>query len=356
VAGKARYPGGSKERVRRAGDNVRNGVATKEDMDVIDLWRASHRPVLNTFQAILRNRTRGKEIFVAQRHNRRDTIFDKLTRYPSMQLSRMDDVAGCRLIFNSIEELYKFRAIFHCAHFKHKRRNDVDKYDYIKSPNARTGYRGVHDVYEYNVNSQYSEMYRGLLIEIQYRTKAQHAWATCVELVGFITENQPKFQKGDHRFTRIMQLASEIIARAFENAKSSLPDISDDEIVREFIALDEEVGFIKILRGVNASDRSLSKNKNIILIFNQDGDLELRSFRDSTDALTALFKLEQEGSGRDIVLVRGDSTEEIRFAFKSYFSDSSDFVSLIRQGCRVLSGKELVSAKGRRPGGRIKRI
>jgi len=265
-----------------------------------------------------------------------------------MQLHRMDDVAGCRLIFNSIDELYQFRYEFHKAHFNHRRKNDDDKYDYIKFPNKNTGYRGVHDVYEYNVNSQYSEFYRGLMIEIQYRTRVQHAWATCVEVVGFITQNQPKFQKGDIRFTKIMQLASEIIARAFEGCKSSLAEMSDEDLVKDFVNLDGEIGFIKILRGINASDSGVSKNKNIILIFNQDGELELRSFRDSTEALRALFKLEQESEGRDIVLVKADTSEEIRFAFKSYFSDASDFIALIGNGCRILSGKELVSAKGKR--------
>jgi putative GTP pyrophosphokinase len=86
------FPGGSKSRVNRAGENVRNGNATSDDLRVIDEWRAAHRGVLNTFQAILRNRTRGTGITVAQRHKRKRTIFDKLLRLPGMQLARMDDV------------------------------------------------------------------------------------------------------------------------------------------------------------------------------------------------------------------------------------------------------------------------
>ena len=93
------FPGGSKSRVNRAGDSARNSSASLDDLSVIDEWRSAHRPVLNTFQAILRNRTRGKDITVAQRHKRKRTIFDKLLRLPRMELSRMDDVAGCRLIF-----------------------------------------------------------------------------------------------------------------------------------------------------------------------------------------------------------------------------------------------------------------
>jgi hypothetical protein len=116
------YPGGSKSRVSRAGAAVRRGDPSSEDLAVIDIWRAAHRPVLNTFQAILRIRARGANIVVAQRHKRKRTIFDKLNRLPRMELARMDDIAGCRLIFPTIEDLYAFRVKVHAARFKHKRR------------------------------------------------------------------------------------------------------------------------------------------------------------------------------------------------------------------------------------------
>ena len=44
----------------------------------------------------------------------------------------MDDIAGCRLIFDDIQSLHEFRESLHKAKFKHKRRNETDKYDYIK--------------------------------------------------------------------------------------------------------------------------------------------------------------------------------------------------------------------------------
>jgi putative GTP pyrophosphokinase len=128
---KQRFPGGSRKRVNRAGDAVRAFDATNEDMRAIEEWRSAHRHVLNTFQAILRTRTRRTDVIVAQRHKRRRTIFDKLQRFPDMQLSRMDDVAGCRLIFQSVERLEGFRTQFHQARFRHKRRNEPDKYNYM---------------------------------------------------------------------------------------------------------------------------------------------------------------------------------------------------------------------------------
>ena len=102
-----KYPGGSKSRVNRAGNNVRNDITTQDDLKVIEEWRAAHRGVLNTFQAILRTRTKGTNVTVAQRHKRKNTIFDKLQRIPGMQLARMDDVAGCRLIFRNADSSSK---------------------------------------------------------------------------------------------------------------------------------------------------------------------------------------------------------------------------------------------------------
>jgi hypothetical protein len=254
-----------------------------------------------------------------------------------MQLARMDDVAGCRLIFKNVQELNEFREAFHKARFKHKRRNDPDKYNYIKNPKS-TGYRGIHDVYEYDVNSESGKSLAGLYIEIQYRTLVQHAWATAVEVVGFITENQPKFQQGDKRFEHEMALASEILARAHEGLKGPFPEKNDRDVLEEFLAIDSELSLLKTLRGLNQAKSEVSNKRNTILIFSDKGELEIKSFRDATDALRALFELEEKMPHSDIVLVRADSSDEIRLAFRNYFSDASEFIRLIDSACAKLSG------------------
>jgi len=66
----------------------------------------------------------GRRIEVAQRLKRRRTIIDKLRRYQGMQLARMDDIAGCRLIFPDIESLHKFRDQVHRARFNHVLKNE----------------------------------------------------------------------------------------------------------------------------------------------------------------------------------------------------------------------------------------
>ncbi|MDR3714294.1 MAG: RelA/SpoT domain-containing protein [Puia sp.] len=332
------YPGGSKSRVTRAGAAIRAKTQTVDDFITINIWRAAHKPVLNTFQAILRNRTRRTNIVVAQRHKRQRTIFGKLLRYPAMELARMDDVAGCRLIFPSVDELYTFRRNFHSAHFKHKRRNDVDRYDYIKKP-KETGYRGIHDVYEYDVNSISGKGSKGLLIELQYRTFAQHAWATAVEVIGFITESQPKFQEGDKRYQTAMIYASEIIARAHERMTSCLPDLPNEVILHRFLELDHELGLMNLLRGLNAADAQVIAKKNVILMFSGDEKLQTLSFANEQEAIRTLFRLEDENPGKDIVLVRANSSDDVRTAFRNYFSDAREFISLVNSGLIDLASK-----------------
>lgn len=332
------FPGGSKSRVDKAGNNIRNKNFTHEDIEIIETWRAAHRRVLNTFQAILRTRTKNRNISVAQRHKRRSTIYNKLLRFPGMQLSRMDDVAGCRLIFKTIDALYEFRENFHKAEFSHTMKNELDKYDYIKKPKD-TGYRGIHDVYTYDVRSVSGKSLKGLYIEIQYRTLIQHAWATSVEIIGLVTESQPKFQSGDGRYITAMAYASEILARYYENKFGPFPKLSTIDVISNFSKLDNELALLKKLSGLHRSKEEISSKKNIILIFSSDGGLKTMSFEYATNALRTLFHLEKAQPESDIVLVRADRSEDTRIAFRNYFSDAKDFIKLITEAIKSLTAK-----------------
>jgi hypothetical protein len=175
-------------------------------------------------------------------------------------------------------------------------------------------------------------------------------------VIGFITENQPKFEKGDDRYNHSMALSSEILARAYENKKGTFPEKSDIEIVHEFLAIDADLGLLNVLRGLNTASAEVSENRNSILIFHESSELEVRTYRSATEALAALFELEKELPGTDVVLVKADTSEEIRFAFKNYFSDARDFIRLVEDGCQQLSGKKQIQAKSRtkRSSGRAK--
>jgi putative GTP pyrophosphokinase len=75
-----------------------------------------------------------------------------------------------------------------------------------------------------------------------------------------------------------MALASEILARAYENRKGPFPDVDDREVVARFLSLDKEIALLPTLRGLNAANREVSDKRNAILILSKKGDLEVRTF------------------------------------------------------------------------------
>lgn len=134
-----------------------------------------------------------------------------------------------------------------------------------------------------------------------------------------------------------MSLASEILSRAHEGMTGPHPDLSDKELLENFEVLDNDLHLVRTLTGLNSSETTDTRNRNSILIFKPDSSLEVRSFKEATDAMKELFRLEKESPELDIVLVKADSNEEIRLAFKNYFSDAKDFIRLLLAGQKALA-------------------
>ena len=335
MAKKDRLPHwGSKGAINRAGEALRRRSVTSGQTLCLESWRIAHRYVIHSFEALLRARAKQyEEVEVAQRLKRRTTIVDKLSRYPRMELARMDDIAGCRVIFPTVESLHDYRNKVHKAKFKHLLRNEKGKYDYLLSPTDR-GYRGIHDVYEYRARQKKPTYYNGLMIEIQYRTQVQHAWATAVELVTQLTENEPKFNRGDPRHIRLFVLASEMLARAHEAMNSCLAEIGNKELVEEFDSLNEELQVMQMFFNLHLhkwadEEAKAKKAAHVILQLNTTGDLTYHHFDLELEASRALLELEKANPEDDIVLVGASTAKEIASAFRNYFRDVGAFIGYI---------------------------
>lgn len=321
----------SKGAVTRAGTALAKGHGSAEDRDVVNNWRNSHAYILNTFQANLRDYMRrhdGMGITFAQRLKRLNTILDKLSTGRANDLATMHDLAGCRLIFDSIEEIQEFRESFHTTRAKHVR-DDQDRYDYIARPKA-TGYRGIHEVYRYASQSVGGQSYSGLKIEIQYRTRTQHAWATAVEISDLLDGARIKFdQNANPRRERLFVLASEYLARTRENQTGACPDIDDASLCREMQELERELGVIHTLDMARRSATIIPQKKNIVLHF-RDGELIAKGFSSGPKAMAYRDEVEKLHPADDVVYVTAQSTGAIADAFRNYFRDAQDFVESIR--------------------------
>lgn len=332
-----KVPWVSKSRLNRAGEHLRDvDLLLDEDLIILEEWRAAHKHLLNSFQSILRNRRRKRDIVIAQRLKRRWAIADKLAREPKMRLARMDDVAGCRLIFPSIKTLNNFRhEMLTKTRFKHERRNEEDRYNYIDNPKS-TRYRGIHDIYIYRTDSVEYQFADGLMLELQYRTKPQHAWATAVEVITRITENQPKFGRGDSRYQEYFRLTSEIISRTQESMVSCCADLSNDELLEMFYDVDRETGIQHILQSITVSNIAEAFGGNVILRYAKEGELNLHAVPPGKSPTELYFELEEQYKEDDIVLVKADTFAEIRTAYRNYFSDTQEFLQYVSDGCDQL--------------------
>jgi hypothetical protein len=170
----------SKSSVDRAGAELRDWWFAPGDVDElppfgpIDLLVAFRAE----FQIPMKKVTVGLRQFVArecapevpvtvgQRLKRGPQIVRKLTRHPTMKLSRMQDIGGCRAILQGehdevrrVEERIERNWVI--KHRKH----------YTLEHPAPSGYRGLHIVVERD----------GRLIEIQLRTPREHEWAEAIE-------------------------------------------------------------------------------------------------------------------------------------------------------------------------------
>lgn len=247
---------------------------------------------------------------------------------------------GCRLIFPTLKELQLFRGEFQWARFNHQRRNNLDKYDYIKRPKP-LGYRGIHDIYEYQTSSVKGAPLKGLLLELQYRTRCQHAWATSVEIMTHLTGFEPKFNRGDQNHIEFLRLASEVIARTCEDMRSCFPDMRDAEVAQAFESVEEELHLMPVMRQMRPSEETDTGTRTevFILQIGPDQSLKIHEYPNRGAAAPAYFKLEKEFPHDDIVLVTAESFAEMRDTFRNYFYDVREFVRLVDEGCKALKSR-----------------
>jgi len=142
--------------------------ALRDAIDVITKYRAMHEYPLTKVTLGVRQMI-ATELGPAasrpgQRFKRMPRILLKLHRFPHMRLSQMEDIGGCRAVFQSLNDL---RAVERRIR---RRWSHARVTDYIEQPKA-DGYRCLHVV----------EKRDGRLIEVQLRTALQHTWAETID-------------------------------------------------------------------------------------------------------------------------------------------------------------------------------
>ena len=305
---------------------------------VVGNWRSAHAFPLNALQNGLRQHIGRVKISatVSQRLKRIPSTVAKLRRFSNMKLSRMQDMGGCRGVVDTVDEVRELQRCYHRSRTKHQ---PVNGRDYIEEP-KESGYRGVHLVYRYQSAS--NQVYNGLLIEIQLRTRLQHAWATAVETAGAFLGQALKSSEGERDWLRFFALVGS--AFAMDEGCAGVPGTPPDPKVLEhetrMLARQLEVAaklteYAKLLKVI--TDGELA-NKHHFFLLERGPDRRIvrkgyamGELAKSTDEYFRAEERIKDIDGAEVVLVSTDSVAALRRAYPSYYLDTRLFLREVKR-------------------------
>lgn len=329
----------SHEEVDAAGDTLIDPDASPEEydrsLDITNNWRASHNLPLLLMRIWLARLAKKIEprCIVAQRIKRLETIKLKLKRLPRLKLSELQDIGGCRAVVQNVKRVEQIVSFYNESRSKHKRDREKEK-NYIISP-KKDGYRSIHLIYRFQ--SEQHHFNNGLRIEIQLRTKLQHAWATAVETVSIFTREALKFSGGSETWRRFFALMGTAIAMKEKSPLVPNTPTNKRDLVKELKSCAEILDVTSKLDIYGAmpsvpSRPHFRKAQYFILVLNSiKKTINIIDFKKGQLEEASKKYLEIEQSLAKIpesqaVLVSAESLLLIRRAFPNFFLDMRTFI------------------------------
>lgn len=309
-------------------------------IDILSNWRACHGYPINTFQSTLRDKLKKitDDYIVAQRLKRLPSIIKKLERYPTMSLALMQDIGGLRAVVSTMKQVEKLKVSYtNTTRMAHELIR-VD--DYIQSPKT-SGYRSIHLVYRYKNHKK--PIYNGLKVEVQLRTKLQHAWATAVETLSTVLDQSLKSSQGDIKWLEYFELIS-----------SAFAHIENTALIKKYSHLNKEETFSLIKEQenlLNIKDKLLGYGTAIqhitekmrpgssyylITLNKETRRLNITPYNRTQLQQAAEDYKEAEVLGVhnpkiESVLVSAGSIQSIKKAYPNYFLDTKEFVAALQK-------------------------
>jgi hypothetical protein len=341
-------PLNGKSKVDHAGDIISGRKPETPDfsldsaLDIAANWRSSHGYPLHTVWTTLRTRATNLDAkaLVVKRQKRMPSISSKLARIQSMQLSKMHDLGGCRAVVRNVrrvDELVKFYRENQPVSLEF-----VRPYDYINKPKD-DGYRSVHLVYKYQGDSQRGA-FKGLRIEMQIRSRLQHAWATAVESVDVFTGQGLKSSAGEEPWKRFFALIG--TAMAMQEKRPLVPNTPTqrDLLISELCGLCVKLHipdvFLGISAGISIAPRIKVKGRDakaeayILTLDSKKRVTEVVGFASNKEAEKRLLELEKENLEKpyiQTVMASADSVRALRTAYPNYYMDTGMFIGFVNK-------------------------
>ena len=300
------------KQLNKAGNIIRNGTEEEQERAIITLneWRANHMLPLRSIRAMVDRRLNKLVInsTIVQRLKRMSSIISKIKRFPDMAVSRMQDVGGIRIIVDNISDA---RTVHKVLTTNSSHEVVIPAKDYIEKPKS-DGYRGIHQVFRYQSDN---DDINNMRIEVQIRTKLQHAWATSVETLGVIEKISYKTGEGTSEKRSFFILASALLAlEENSNVPEEYEGVSKENLIRELKIIEGRSHILTKLKGLSALN------------------IKVIPFDDEEQAVIHYDSLERLTRGdpvKSVVLVKSQNLSELKKAYPNYFLDAALFVDTI---------------------------
>ncbi|MEQ1831975.1 MAG: RelA/SpoT domain-containing protein [Candidatus Eisenbacteria bacterium] len=289
-------------------------------------------------------RQRAKRIqggaWTSQRLKRLPAILTKLRRFSKMNLSQVQDIAGCRAVLGTVPRVRRLVAAYKESGAEHVLHHEKD---YVTTPQV-SGYRGVHLIYRFR--SIPRAEFNNLFVEVQIRSLLQHVWATAVETVDFFQRQTLKTGGGEQSWRRFFALASAAFARIERSPLVPETPEQSSAAYAELVYLEEELDVLRRLASyrqafgeILAPSASRARIFLLRMVPRSGSDklqLRVRGYRaaEAERAEADYYRYEQSIRGirgADVVLVEVRSLAELRQAYPNYFVNTQFFERELRR-------------------------
>ena len=311
----------SRNKLKKCASNIRkanrnNKEVDLEDLEIIHEYRNQHKDIICSIFSDLCEISKKihNNAVVVFRLKKIDTIVRKLSRVET-GLDRLQDIAGCRVIVDSIAQIYTIvEKLKSSSHIRIKRTTD-----YIEEPRD-SGYKSYHLIVE-KVGFEHE-------VEIQIRTRNHHYWATFVEIIDH-TFNI-KIKEGDENIDilRIHKLLS----------KSEENNLTKKEKV-ELILLESKLNMIHkvlelfrrnyLIASKNWIEASTTNDLNYILleVINDEPDFQFfKTFEEAENVYFQKFTSNIE-SNMVIININKPDINKLFLAYSNYVLVSHPFIT-----------------------------
>lgn len=304
------------------GGRVQLSDEAREAFRIAHAWRSAHVEPMHRLRQQLSGRARGTGSVTAARLKRMESIRRKLARGPHTLL-QMQDLAGCRVIAPTMADVERLVERYRSdpLHYAVGREQD-----HITKPKP-DGYRSHHMILRPTLSDGEAGRQQ---VELQFRTRLQHAWATAVETVGLVRGEDLKGGRGDPAWRRFFRLASADIALNEGCDAGEGAPASQQEVTAELRDLVAELDAMSTLQNYNlAISQAIVQPGLGDRYYLIEYRTASRTIRVTPYATLPSRQLELERADSDsvsTVVVEVDRMEDLKTAYPNYFLDVSLFI------------------------------